>query len=170
MGLLKPSSGAVISEFSIDEMAYVPQAPFIVDASIRENMLLDSTQSISDDEIFDALRQVRLDQIVQSMTKGLDTVISSDQQGLSGGQIQRLALSRMFLSKKRLIILDEVTSAVDLETQNIISENINVLKKDSLVLIVAHRKEALKKCDYILELNSGSLRELSWCAGDTDHG
>ena len=76
---------------------------------------------------------------------------------LSGGQIQRIGIARALYHNPQVLILDEATSALDNETEEIIQKNINHLKKDITIIVIAHRLNTVKNCDIIFKVNNGSI-------------
>src|SRR5262249_32787547 len=96
---------------------------------------------------------------VESLPSGIDTVIGERGVKLSGGQRQRLALARAFLKNSRIVILDEATSAIDSESENLIHESMERLMRGRTVFLIAHRLRSAINADLIVVLEQGKLVE-----------
>jgi len=131
------------------KLLYVPQTGAVFTASVRDNLSM-WDKTIDDDQLHDALEKVGLTKVVQ-YTGGLDRLISSQQLGFSGGELQRLALARALVRAPRLLILDEVTSALDALSEKRI---LGALRESrASVLIVTHRIGTTNRCDQRLHLD-----------------
>ncbi|NTW31277.1 MAG: ABC transporter ATP-binding protein [Bacteroidetes bacterium] len=136
-----------------NELGYLPQDSFFIDGSIRENLIWDSGQNLSDEQILDVLKEVNADQIVLTQKLGLDTSIINYQYHFSGGERQRLALARVLIRKPKLLLLDEATSALDYETEMQIMDCLVRLKNDVTIVFVTHRQNLKQYFDKIIDLN-----------------
>ncbi|MEN6553731.1 MAG: ABC transporter ATP-binding protein [Methanobacterium sp.] len=164
MGLIKPEEGAVtvdgkaVTSKSIAplraKIGYVAQETFLFNESIRFNLLL-SNPGASEDELEDALKLAAAYEFVSKLSDGLDTVIGDRGVRLSGGEKQRLALSRALLRKPSLLIMDEATSNLDLENEKKIIRAIDGLHGKMTILIIAHRISTLKNADKIYLFDEG---------------
>ena len=150
-------------------ITFMPQTPFLLNASIKDNLLFGCMKNIPDNELWWALEQVCLTDFVKSLEQGLDYMLNERASNLSGGQKQRIALARVFLALKcynssQIVILDEATSALDVDTERIVIGNLLRLKSSNTTIIsIAHRLSTLEKTDIILEFCNGKLyRELSY--------
>ena len=139
-------------------IGYVPQDPTLFCNTIRYNLTYENLTS-STEEIEDALNKANLKDFVTSLPSGLDTFVGERGVSLSGGEKQRLALARIFLTKKKLYIFDEATSALDSKTQKSIQNHIFSLKKDSSILIISHRLTTVTHSDEIIVLSDGQVVE-----------
>ena len=137
--------------------SYVPQGNMIISGSIRDNISL-CNKEISDDKIIDAAKTAAIYDFIESLPNGLDTVIAERGQGLSEGQIQRIAIARALLSNAPIILLDEATSALDEATETQLLENLKNLT-DKTILFITHRNTSLDVCDKILSLSNGTFTE-----------
>jgi ATP-binding cassette subfamily C protein len=161
-GLQKPVSGNI----SIDgikltdnqlpgwknSIGYLPQDAFFIDGTLRENLVWDSPENVSDEEIHNVLEQVNALHLIKRFEKGLDEQVVNYQFNFSGGEMQRLALARVLLRKPRLLLLDEATSSLDSDNENQIMEVLNNLKNKVTILFVTHRTSVLPWFDKVIEI------------------
>lgn len=141
------------------QLIYIPQNPYIFTASLRDNVAF-YTPKASDDEIKQAIHVVGLDDLVKELPDGLDTIIGQGKRVLSGGQAQRIALARAFLDQQRkVMIFDEPTAHLDIETEVDLKKKMLPLMKDHLVIFATHRLHWMKEMDYILVMDHGKLVE-----------
>ena len=119
------------------KIALVPQTPFLISASIRENISYGLDYEVSLDEIKEACRKAFIDDFIESLPDKYETVIAEGGGNLSGGQRQRIAIARIFLRKPLILILDEATSALDNTTEKHIQKAIELLQKENSVTIIS---------------------------------
>ena len=165
LGFLKPEGG----EIRIDgvllsaenrklwhrRIGYVPQGVFILDGTLAENVALGCCD-ISKEKVKRILRQVRLDEWVDELPLGIDTLLGESGARLSGGQKQRVGIARALYKEADILLLDEATSALDTATECEINEMICGLRNDYrglTVLSIAHRESSLAFCNRIITLN-----------------
>lgn len=165
LGFLKPDGG----EIRIDgvllsaenrklwhrRIGYVPQGVFILDGTLAENVALGCCD-ISKEKVKRILRQVRLDEWVDELPLGIDTLLGESGARLSGGQKQRVGIARALYKEADILLLDEATSALDTATECEINEMICGLRNDYrglTVLSIAHRESSLALCNRIITLN-----------------
>lgn len=134
----------------------ISQNPYIFNLSIKDNLKLVKSD-ITDEEIKDACHLACLDDFINGLPKGYDTVVGEGGVNLSGGQRQRLAIARALVQKTKIILFDEATSALDNETQNKIQEAINNLKEKYTIVIIAHRLSTIMNCDNIFFMQNGNI-------------
>lgn len=160
LGLYEPTSG----ELSITEhnkkiplnsttrslFTYVPQGQMMMSGTIKENLEL--YQSSSEEKLWNALRIACLDEDLQKLPDKLETKLGEKGVGLSEGQIQRLALARAILKDAPIILLDEVTSALDQETESLILKNIKEITEKTIILI-SHRNLPQEYVSQIVQLS-----------------
>lgn len=146
------------SEVVRNSVTLVPQRPDIFYGSIASNLLL-ADPAASEDELWTALDSAALGEWVRSLPYGLDTTIGELGETLSGGQRQRLAIARAFLRDPRVLILDEATSELDLDTERRVLAEIAKERGRRTVIVVAHRLDTVTDADEILVLDGGRLVE-----------
>ena len=114
----------------------------------------------SNEEIIKAAKLANAHDFIMSQPDGYDTMLGERGVNLSGGQAQRVALSRAFLKDPGILILDEATSALDSETENLIKESLNRLMANRTTFMIAHRLSTVVKADKILVLQRGQIVEI----------
>ncbi|MDR4306198.1 ABC transporter ATP-binding protein [Chelatococcus sambhunathii] len=140
------------------QIGVVQQDVFLFGGTIRENIAygkLDAT----DEEIAEAARRARLDEMIASLPDGLDTIVGERGVKLSGGQKQRLSIARMFLKNPPILILDEATSALDSETEAAIQRSLAELSKGRTTLVIAHRLTTIRDADRIVVVDASGIAE-----------
>ncbi|ANU24394.1 thiol reductant ABC exporter subunit CydD [Planococcus donghaensis] len=147
-----------ISETSwFNQLSYISQHPYLFAGTIRENIQMGVTGDVSDEEVRVAAKKAGIAEMVSTLEKGFETPIGEAGRGLSGGEKQRIALARAFLKKPSLILFDEPTTGLDLQTEKVLQDSLHELKKTSTVITVAHRLHTIKEADIILFLDNGKL-------------
>ena len=138
--------------------AYIPQAPRLFSATVRENILLGSPEDRID--LPAALRAAVLDRDLVTLEHGLDTEVGTRGVKLSGGQVQRTAAARMFAREADLLVIDDLSSALDVETEVALWSRLLAARDSdtaSTVLAVSHRPAALRRADQIIVLKGGRI-------------
>ncbi|MBT94634.1 MAG: ABC transporter ATP-binding protein [Acidimicrobiaceae bacterium] len=163
-----PSSGKVtIDGFNIrnaglkslrEQIGVVPQEPFLFAGSIRENVGFSKPEA-SDTEIIKALEASGLMPMVNSLPDGINTVIHERGASLSAGERQLIAIARAFLSKPRVLVLDEATSNLDLQSESQVEDALDAILNGRSAIIVAHRLATVMRADRILVVDNGSIIE-----------
>lgn len=138
-------------------LTIIPQDPVLFSGSLRMN--LDPFESKSDDDIWKSLELAHLKSFVTTLTAGLNHEISEGGENLSVGQRQLVCLARALLRKTKVLILDEATAAVDLETDDLIQKTIRTEFKDCTVLTIAHRLNTIMDSDRVIVLDKGMISE-----------
>ena len=134
------------------------QDNFLFSGTIKENILMGNFNA-SEEEIQTAVHLAHLDEFIENLDMGLDTVIGERGASLSGGQRQRVAIARALLKNSPIIILDEATSALDNKSEAIVQRALENLMKNRTVFVIAHRLSTIKNADKIIVINDGKLVE-----------
>ncbi len=167
LGLLEPEHGKVLVDgIDIqqnmrnwqDNIGYVPQSIYLTDDTLWRNVAF----GLSDDQIDmkavqKAVKAAQLDEFVESLPEGLDTVVGEHGVRLSGGQRQRIGIARALYHDPEVLVLDEATSALDTETESYVMEAVQALHGSKTVLIVAHRLTTVEHCDKLYKLEKGRV-------------
>lgn len=141
-----------------DALGVVPQDPLLFNASVLENMRY-ARPSATDEEIYDACRSAAIHDKILSFVDGYNTEVGEQGVKLSGGEIQRLAIARVFLKNPPILILDEATSAIDTNTEASIQGALDELKRQRSTFIIAHRLSTIVSADKILVIHDGKVVE-----------
>ncbi len=155
--LFKPDSGIIyldkvdlqkVNNRLSDHVTMINQNSYMFNLTIRENMQLVKS-NVTDDEIYEALKQANAYDFVKSLENGLDSCLGESGTKLSGGQKQRLCIARALIKNSKVIIFDEATSALDNLSQEKVMKSIEKLKKDHTIITIAHRLTTIQACDVI---------------------
>lgn len=138
-------------------IAYIPQETFLFSDTISENIRY-GKESASIEEIKEACTLACAMEFIDELEEGFETLIGERGLGLSGGQKQRLAIARALISDSKVLILDDATSALDMETEYELLKNLHESKKRTTI-IIAHRISAVKNADEIIYLDNGTIAE-----------
>jgi len=165
---LEPQSGEILfdgipeRELALDwireQIALVPQDPFLFYGTIADNLRVakaDATEA----ELIEATRAAELYDYIRSTPDGFDTKVGDQGLALSGGQAQRLAIARAFLKNAPIVVLDEPTSQIDVETETLLNRALARLTASKTVLLIAHRLSTIEQADRIIVLEGGRLAE-----------
>jgi len=165
-GFYQKNSGQITyNNISIDEIDkeslrenifLVLQMPILFNNTLRFNISMDNA-NISDNDIFEALRIAQLYESIQDMPSGLDTVVGKHGIRLSGGQRQRLSIARMIVSKAKVVIFDESTSALDVHTETKLFNSLQPILANKTLITIAHRLSTVKNADKIFVLDAGKI-------------
>ena len=168
LGFIEPQSGrvcvngldlrALSPTVWLQKVAWLPQRPTLFHGSVLDNIRLGLP-----DADFEAVRHAaglaNAAQFIERLPRGYDTPLGDRGQGLSGGEIQRIALARAFLKDAEVVVLDEASASLDPETEALITESIERLSRDRAVLMIAHRLDTVRRADHILVLDRGRIVE-----------
>lgn len=168
MGLLEPTSGSMqVDGVEINALnyrawqaliAHVPQAIFLTDATVAENIAFGVPRdSIDMARVKQAASLAQISEVIETWPDIYHTVVGERGVKLSGGQRQRIGIARALYKKAEVIVFDEATSALDTNTEHAVMQSIAQLGDNITVLIVAHRLSTLKMCDRIVELKNGTI-------------
>jgi len=146
-----------LSKHSLREKVFlVLQMPILFNSTLRFNITM-GDDNISDTQILKALEIAQLKEMIQGMSKGLDTIVGRHGVRLSGGQRQRLSIARMIIADPSVVIFDESTSALDVHTEAKLYTTLTPLLKEKTVITIAHRLSTVKNADMIYVLNEGKI-------------
>jgi ATP-binding cassette subfamily B protein len=141
------------------QLGVVPQEPFLFAGTIGDNIAF-ARPDASDEEIHEAIDKVGLTDVVERMPDGLDTVVHERGQTLSSGERQLLALARAVLAHPRVLVLDEATSNLDLQSETKIENALDVLLENRTAILIAHRLSTAMRADRIVVVDEGRVIEV----------
>jgi ABC-type multidrug transport system fused ATPase/permease subunit len=164
---LEPSKGIIwvnkrrLNEISIKDwlskVSIVFQEPYLFPDTIRNNIKLG--RKISDEEMKQACKLAKIDDVISALAEGYETQLGERGITLSGGQRQRLAIARALCSHAEILILDEATFALDMETERILQKAVDEIRQGKTTIIVAHRLSTIENADIIYVLDNGTIIE-----------
>ena len=168
-GLLRPVSGAIYADGKRvsdehdmrqwrEQLAYLPQDPFLFDTSIKENLMWCARTS-DEADIQQALKMSAVENLITDAPGGLNIRAGERGQALSGGERQRICIARALLRKPRLMILDEATNALDARLEDQILEGLRTMRHQFSILLITHRAETLRHADRVIRLENGRIVE-----------
>ncbi|WP_334329453.1 thiol reductant ABC exporter subunit CydD [Companilactobacillus sp. HBUAS59699] len=168
-GFLTPDSGVItvngqkLKHFKQrawqNELTFLPQSPYLFAGTIAENIAFYAPES-TEEQIEAAAQKAGLSDFVASLSLGYQTIIGEGGRGISGGQQQRIMLARAFLANDRhILIFDEPTAHLDIETEYALKKPMKELFKDHLVIFATHRLHWIKEMDYVIVMNNGQIAE-----------
>lgn len=171
MGLLNPTEGSLEVDGQIvddtnkrawqSHIAHVPQAIFLADSSIAENIAFGVPKAKIDyDRVKLAAKQAQIADAIESWPLQYKTFVGERGVRLSGGQRQRIGIARALYKQADVIVFDEATSALDTETEQAVMQAIDNLSENLTIIIIAHRLTTLKNCSQIIELASGKVKQV----------
>ena len=168
LGLLKPQEGQILvdgenvlenKEAWLKHVGYIPQTIFMLDATIRENIIFGNDVENDEVRLWNALEDAQLADFVRSLPDGLETAIGERGVRLSGGQRQRIGIARALYRNPDVLIFDEATSALDNDTEEAIMEAINALHGKKTMIIIAHRLSTIRECDSVFQVEDGKIMD-----------
>lgn len=145
-------------------LALVPQDPYLFHGTIAENLRV-ARGYASEAELVEACKAANIYDYIASLPQAFNTMVGERGTSLSGGQVQRIAIARALLKNAPIIILDEPTSQIDLETERVIHEALDKLTHNKTVLLIAHRLSTVEKADRIVVMGDGKVLETGTHAG-----
>ena len=155
--------GIDIRDFTLESLrkniAFVFQDNFLFSGTIRENILMGKFDA-TDEELKNAIHYAHLEEMLEELPDGLDTILGERGMTLSGGQRQRVAIARAMIKDAPIIVLDEATSALDNKSEAIVQKALDNLIKNKTVFVIAHRLSTIKNANRIAVINEGKLVEL----------
>ena len=166
LGFIRPTQGQILlGETDLatvplaqwrEQIAWLPQQAHLFPGSVADNIRLGSAQT-SLAAVQQAAQQAYAHDFIQALPHGYDTLIGEGGQGLSGGQIQRIALARVFLKDAPLVILDEATAHLDQQSEQWIQQAIQTLAQTRTVIMIAHRLHTIEQADLIVLMQQGQV-------------
>jgi ATP-binding cassette subfamily C protein len=167
--VLTPSSGTIVrtdsvtdlgGPFGLGRVSYVPQRPGLVSGTILDNVALAVNEDeVSREQALEALQLANLTDLIAELPQGLDTPLGKLQDGLSGGQMQRLGLARALYAKPGLLIMDEATSALDAESEAEIQKALDSMRGKVTVVLIAHRLNTIQHADKVILVEDGQVKD-----------
>lgn len=167
LGFIAPTSGRIlINDIPLEtldmahwlsRLAYLPQHAHMFDASIAENIAMLPRERIDQDRVQEAARLAVADRFVSALPDGYDTKLGENGIGLSGGQVQRIALARAFHAEAGLVLLDEASAHLDTESEAAIAAALDRLQIGRTMLTIAHRMATVRTADRVLSIDEGRL-------------
>ena len=155
--------GEDIRNFTLNSLrkhiSEVFQDNFLFSGTIRDNILM-GKKDATDEEIKKAVQAAHLDEFIETLENGIDTIIGERGATLSGGQRQRVAIARAMIKNAPILILDEATSALDNKSEAIVQKALENLIAGRTVFVIAHRLSTIKNADKIAVINEGQLVEM----------
>lgn len=145
-------------EWIRQQIALVPQDPFLFYGTIADNLRM-AKEGATDAELMTAITDAELKDFIDASPDGLDTKVGDQGMALSGGQAQRLAIARALLKNAPIVILDEPTSQIDVETEALLNRALERLCADKTVLLIAHRLSTIEQADRIVVMDQGAVSE-----------
>lgn len=168
-GFVEPSAGEIIlngkplAHLQLaawqKEVVYMPQHPYLFHMTLRENIRFYEPNA-TDEDVERAVQEAGLSQLVADLPNGLDEVIGEQGRGLSGGQAQRIALARTVLGQRSIMLLDEPTAHLDIETEYELKKTMLPLFEDKLVFLATHRLHWMTDMDEIIVMDHGAIAEM----------
>ncbi|MDB4945225.1 MAG: transporter ATP-binding protein [Labilithrix sp.] len=163
LGLFEPSGGTITiggrssKDYFADarvRIGYVGAEAFLVAGTVRDNLRYGISIEAKDEDLWAALAEAQLRNVVEELPGQLDYLIAEDGSGLSAGQKQRLCLARALLGKPHLLVLDEVSANLDTDTERLIAESLKGLRGSCTTILVSHRKGILAYADPVINLEA----------------
>ena len=169
-GLISPSDGNILVDEKIQSLmtrswqkkiGFVSQSTHLLDDSIKTNIAFGSDMEKIDQKLLDdCIKKSELEEFINRLDTGLDTVVGEGGTKISGGQVQRIGIARAFYKKPEILILDEPTNSLDKENEEKILETLKKLKGKITIIMVSHNLDPLKIVDKIFLLKDKNLKEL----------
>jgi ATP-binding cassette subfamily C protein len=167
--VLTPTGGSIVrtgvpqSQDAFEKLgrvSYVPQRPGLVSGTILDNVALaENEDEVSREQALEALQLANLAELIAELPDGLDTPLGKLQDGLSGGQMQRLGLARALYTKPGLLVMDEATSALDAESEAEIQKALDSMRGKVTVVLIAHRLNTIQHADQVILVEDGLVKD-----------
>ena len=166
-GILKPTSGIIKMDgknigdniFSWrNKFGYVTQSTYLIDDTIKNNIILGDFNNFDASHFENSIKLSQLENFVKKLPDGVETNVGERGAMLSGGQIQRIGIARAIYHKSEILIFDESTNSLDVDSEQKIIDEVHNLKKFKTVIMISHKMSVLKICDKIYELKNKKLK------------
>jgi ATP-binding cassette subfamily C protein len=167
--VLTPSGGSIVRTGfprgqdgfeKLGRVSYVPQRPGLVSGTILDNVALaEKSDEVNREQALEALQLANLAELISELSDGLDTHLGKLQDGLSGGQMQRLGLARALYTKPGLLVMDEATSALDAESEAEIQKALDSMRGKVTVVLIAHRLNTIQHADKVILVEDGLVKD-----------
>lgn len=138
-----------------ENVSLVLQTPMLFNDTLRFNITLG--KRVDESKLLNAIKIAQLEEVIKYLPNGLDTYVGKGGIRLSGGERQRVAIARMIIQDPKVVILDESTSALDMDTESRVFDLLNGFLKDKTTIIIAHRVSTIKQADFIYVLDNGKI-------------
>ena len=148
--------GGVDRGWLAGRVSYVGQQTHIFSGSVIDNLRVGRPQA-SMEEMVEACRRARILEVVEALPEGFQTHLGQGGRGLSGGEAQRIGIARAFLADPKVLVLDEATSGLDLETEALVHEALSALMVGRTTMVIAHRVTTARECDLVAHLENGRI-------------
>ena len=148
--------GGVDRGWLAKRVSYVGQQTHIFSASVIDNLRVGRPQA-SMEEMVEACRRARILEVVEALPEGFETRLGQGGRGLSGGEAQRIGIARAFLADPTVLVLDEATSGLDLDTEALVHEALSALMVGRTAIVIAHRVTTARECDLVAHLENGRI-------------
>ena len=170
IGLMIPDSGTItVDGLDINKdlnswkkhLGYVPQNFYLLDDSIKKNIAFGYEENkISKSKVENTINQSQLSSFIKNLKNGLESRVGEHGVKISGGEKQRIAIARALYNDPDILIFDEATSSLDIDTEKKILETLIQLKKIKTVIIITHRTSSLKICDRVFNIQNETIKEI----------
>lgn len=168
LGLLKPYQGSIFidGQFPVNscqwhqKIGYVPQNIYLTDDTIEKNIAF-GEKEIDPSRLMSAINAAQIHKFIDTLPKGIKTIVGERGIRLSGGECQRIAIARALYQNPEVLIFDEATSALDSDTEARLMETISVVRENRTVIMIAHRITTLKECDRIIVMDKGKIKNIT---------
>ena len=168
MGLLMPSEGSILVDGQLlnndrlwawqRNIAHVPQDIYLSDNTVAENIAFGiPLDQVDMARVYDVANKAQLNEFINNLSDGYNTIVGERGVRLSGGQRQRIGIARALYKRASILVFDEATSALDSSTEKSILDAINSLSRDLTIIMIAHRITTVQNCDIIYEIDRGKV-------------
>ncbi len=167
LGLFEPQTGDIkVDGVSVYKdlrawqniLGYVPQSIFLIDDTLERNIAFGVPDYLIDrSRVKKAIEMAQLDEVVEQLPNGIQTMVGERGVLLSGGQRQRVGIARVLYHKREILVFDEATAALDNETEHLVTEATKALSGSNTIIIIAHRLSTIEHCDRIYKIENGKI-------------